>query len=172
MGKVPSFVVIIACMLSVIFLMISLVLLSSIIAWLSLEFSGPIPHALGFILGIFSLADAVLAVFMIGIARIRRTLAFVFMASSAITLLASLSLFIPWLVEYLNFCDACLEEELTNSCVSMCQDECCFTDMSRPLALVFVIFSALVLLLSLVGVVVAIPYVRYSVDTSSSIKKR
>lgn len=171
MSRIPTLVVIIACLLSAIFLVSAMVLLSSIIVWISLEFSGPIPHALGFILGILSLINCILSIVMIGVTRIRRTLAFVFLITSAVSLLAGIALFIPWVLKYASFCEECGEQ--TPDCVNTCLEvECCFTSTSRPLAIIFVVFSALVLLASIVGVTLAIPYMRYSNDDDNSMKKR
>lgn len=164
---------VITFLLILVFLGCSMVLLSSTIAWLSVEFSGPIPHTLGFVLGIFSLINSILAIMMIGITNLRKMLGFVFMVSSATTLLASIALFVLWVMEYVEFCNTCSEPEQTMSCVDLCDDECCFKDTSQPLAILFVIFSALVLVSSLVGVIVAIPYIRYSSNTDrNSVKKR
>lgn len=174
MARVPTVVVIVACLMSAIFLLSAMVLLSCIIAWLSLEFSGPIPHALGFILGILALVNSVLSIVMIGVARIRRSLAFIFLITSAISLLAGIALFIPWMLVYATFCEECDETEQTIDCLNAesCPDECCFSQTSRPLALIFVVFSALVLLASIVGVTIAVPYMRYSSSEDSSMKKR
>ncbi len=49
------------------------------------------------LLGILSLIDAVTVV---GIARIRKTLGYVFAAVCAVTLVASIALFIPYIIVY------------------------------------------------------------------------
>ncbi len=171
MAKVPTAVVITTALLSVVFLLGSMVLLSAVIVWLSLNFSGPIPHALGFILGVLALVNSVLSILMVGVAKIRKVLAFVFLIASGISLLASIALLIPWAVEYASFCEECEEVEQTMSCLDACEDECCFRASSKPLAIIFVAFSALILAASLVGVIIAVPYLKYS-DDRDSIKRR
>ena len=146
--------------------------LSSIIAWISVDFSGPLPHAIGFVLGVLSLVNAIIMIIMIGGAsRIRKILAFLLLITSAVTLLTSTVLFIMWITSFLNFCDNCLEPELTYSCVDACNDECCFRDISRPLALVFILFSALTVLCSLAGIGIAVSCIRF-VNESNPSKKR
>ena len=70
-------VLIATSVLAVIYLLSSMVLLSSINAWLSVDFSGPLPLVLGFLLVIISLVDAVAAILLVGIARIRKTLGYI-----------------------------------------------------------------------------------------------
>ena len=170
MSKISLLVTSIACLVAVSFLLCGMVLLSSIIVWLSVEFSGPIPHALGFILGLLSLLNCVLAILMIGLAKVRKAFAVVFVIANVLSLLASVALFIPWVILYSEFCEGCTEPEISPSCIQECSDEpeCCFRDTSRPLAVIFVVFSALCLLLSVVGVCVAVPYLRYRCDAEST----
>ena len=173
MAKISMPVVFTTYLVAASFLLSAMALLSSIIAWLSLEFSAPIPHALGFILGILSLVNAVLIILMQGIDKWQRTLALVAMLTSAISLLASVALFIPWVIVYVNFCENCEEEPQTMSCLNSCeQDECCFPDAGRPLAILFLAFSALVILTSLVSVVVTVLYVRHEDSDGKSAKKK
>ena len=49
-----------------------------------------------------------------------------------------------------------------------CNDECCFTDLSMPLAIIFIVFTAVTLLSSMVGVGVAVPYLWYAYVSSAS----
>lgn len=164
MDRIPTFVAVIASVVSAIFLVSAMVLLSAIIIWISLEFSAPIPHALGFILGILSLINSIIAIMVIGVPRIRKTVAFIFLVTSAVSLLAGSALFIPWVLEYTKFCEDCGEESL--DCVSTCPSECCFTDKSRPLAFTLLVFSAIIIFMSIVGVAVAVPYMRYNSDNN------
>ncbi len=172
MAKVPLPVLIATSILAVVFLLSSMVLLSSIIAWLSVDFSGPLPHVLGFLLGILSLVDTVAAILLVGIARIRKTLGYVFAAMCAVTLVASIALFIPWIIAYGSFCNDCTEQEQTLRCVDECDDECCFTESSRPIAVIFIVFSVLTMLCGFIGVGISIPYMRYSKDSNVSSKRR
>ena len=162
MFRIPTFVAVIASVISVIFLASAMVLLSTVIIWISLEFSGPIPHALGFILGILSLINSIVLIVVIGVPRIRKTLAFIFLVTSAVSLLAGAALIIPWVLEYTKFCDDCGEQ--TPDCVNNCPQECCFTDQSRPLAITFMALSAIVILMSIVGVAISVPYMRFNTD--------
>ena len=43
-------------------------------------------------------------------------------------------------------------------CVESCFDECCFRDMSRPILIVFIAFSALALFSSILGILVSASY--------------
>ncbi len=119
--------------------------------WLSVDFSGPLPHdiMLGFLLGILSLVDVVSAIL---IARIRKTLGYVFAAMCAVTLVASITLSIPWIIAYGSFCYDCTEQEQTLWYVEECDDECCFTVSSRPIAVIFIVFSVLTMLCGFIGV--------------------
>lgn len=169
MANIPIAVIIVTCLIAAIFILNSMFLLSSIIAWISVEFSGPIPHALGFILGILSLINAILSILMVGVERIKKSVALVFISTCIITFLASIGLFVPWVISYASFCQECSEPQQTFTCINECNDECCFMDTSRPLAIIFIVFSALTLLCSIVGICVAVPFLLY---TSSAYSKK
>ena len=162
MAKVPVLVVVMACTTGVLFLLSSMFLLSSIIVWLSLEFSGPLPHILGFVVGVISLLDAFIAILMIGIPHLRKTLGFVFLIASVVSLFASIALLVPFILSFTTFCGDCTQMEHTLECVQACNDECCFTNLSLPLAIVFIVFTAITLLSSLAGIAVAVPYIWYA----------
>lgn len=149
-------------------LLCAMVLLSSIIAWISVHFSGPLPHILSFILGLLSLLNGIVTIFMIGITRFKKKVAITSLIVNIVTLLASIALFIPWVMEFESFCKSCSEPQQTQTCIDVCQDECCFIDMSRPIALVMVVFSAFTLLASFVGIVCAAIYLRFSSNSDSS----
>lgn len=171
MSSVPRSLAALACLVAASSLLCAMVLLSTIVAWLSVEFSGPLPHALGFILGVLSLLNAILAIFMMGLDTLRRSFAFLLLVSSTVSLIAGVALMVPWVISYSSFCEECQEPELTSACVEGCEDECCFRGVSVPLALVFLAASALVVVTSLGGVGVAIPYARRG-SSSESAKKR
>ncbi len=162
MAKVPGLVVGLACITTILFLLAAMFLLSSIIIWLSIDFSGPLPHILGFVLGILSLLDALTAILMIGVSQMRKSLGFIFLIMSVVSLLASIALLVPYILSFTTFCNDCTEIELTQECVDACNDECCFMNYSMPLAIIFITCSGVTLLSSLLGFSVAVPYIWYA----------
>lgn len=168
MAKVPVLVVGLACIAAILFLLSSMFLLSSIITWLSLEFSGPLPHIVGFVIGILSLFDAFIAILMIGISHMRKSLGFIFMIMSVITLLTSIGLLVPYILSFTAFCNECNQIEQTSECVDTCSDECCFTDLSMPLAITFITCSCVALFSSLLGLSVSVPYIWYTFTRHTS----
>ena len=135
------------------YLVCSMVLLSSIIAWISVHFSGPLPHVACFILGLLSLITAIATILMLGVDQMKKVVTVGTLVCNIVTLIAGICLFIPLAVTYDGFCGSCTEQERTQACLDACSDECCFLDTSRPLALVMVIFSVLVILAAVVGIV-------------------
>ena len=156
-GSTPAALVCTATLTVAGYLISSMVLLSTIITWLSVDFSGPLPHLLAFVIGILSLIDAIFLLFLIGLNK--QSLGFLSLIVTVVTLLACIALLIPFLINFVNFCEDCTQEEETQDCVDSCFNECCFRDMSRPILIVFVAFSALALLSSIVGIVVSASYV-------------
>lgn len=155
----PSAVLVCIATLTVAFYVISsMVLLSTIITWISVKFSGPLPHLLGFAVGILSLIDAVALLLLIGLKSLRQTLGFLTLILTVVTLLVSIALLIPFLISFVSFCEDCTQEEETMDCVNSCFGECCFRDMSRPILIVFIAFSALALFSSILGVFVSASY--------------
>lgn len=171
--KVPVAVVVLASIVAGFYLISSMMLLSSIIAWLSLDFSSAVlPSALAFVIGFLSLVGSFLAILMVGISHLRRILGFVFLALTIITLLACIGLLTPYAIDFQTFCNDCsrLYTEHTIQCVENCNDECCFTDMSMPLVLIFITFSAVSLLTSIVGIGVAVAHLFFT-RRSDDLKK-
>lgn len=162
MAKVPAFVVGLACITTIAFLISAMFLLSSIIVWLSVDFSGPLPHILGFVIGVLSLLDAFTAILMMGFSQMRKSLGFIFMIMTVITVLASVALLVPYILSFTTFCSDCVEMELTQECVDACDDECCFKNFSMPLAIIFISCSGVTLVSSLLGFSVAVPYIWYA----------
>jgi len=160
--KVPILIVVFASTVAAFYLISAMVLLSSIIAWLSLEFSPLLPSALAFVIGLLSLLSSFLAILMVGISHLRRILGFVFLALTVVTLLASIGLLTPYAIQFQTFCNDCDQVEHTIQCVDNCNDECCFTEMSMPLALIFITFSAVSLLTSVAGIAVATAHLFFS----------
>ena len=157
-GATPLSLVCIAILNVALFLVSSMVLLSTIITWLSVKFSGPLPHLLGFAIGVLSLVDAVVLLLLIGLKNLRQTMGFLSLILTVVTLLTSIALLIPFLVYFTNFCEDCTQEEQTQDCVASCSFECCFKDMSRPILIVFIAFSGLALFSSIVGALVSVSY--------------
>lgn len=157
-GSTPIALVCTATLTVGFYLISSMVLLSTIITWISVAFSGPLPHLLGFALGLLSLIDAIALLLLIGVKNLRQTLGFISLIVTVVTLLVSIALLIPFLISFANFCEDCTQEEQTIDCVDSCNDECCFRDMSRPILIVFLAFSALALFSSILGVLVSASY--------------
>ena len=159
-GPTPVALVCTATLTVAFYVVSSMVLLSTIITWISVEFSGPLPHLLGFAIGILSLIDAIALLLLIGLKNLRQTLGFISLILTVVTLLVSIALLIPFLISFANFCEDCTQEEQTMDCVNMCFGECCFRDMSRPILIVFIAFSALALFSSILGILVSASYLR------------
>lgn len=140
------------------FLVSSMILLSTIITWLSVNFSGPLPHLLGFAIGVLSFADAVALLLLIGIKKHRQTLGFISLILTVITFLVSVALLIPLLVSFASFCEACTAVEQTQDCVDTCIYECCFRDLSRPILIVLIASSCLAAISCLLGIAVSLSY--------------
>ena len=157
-GPIPVPLMCTATLTVAFYLISSMVLLSTIITWISVEFSGPLPHLLGFAVGILSLIDAIALLLLIGLKSLRQTLGFISLILTVVTLLVSIALLIPFLISFASFCEDCTQEEQTVDCVNSCFDECCFRDMSRPILIVFIAFSVLALFSSILGILVSASY--------------
>ena len=151
------------------YLLCAMVLLSSIIAWISIDFSGPLPHITCFVLGVLSLITAISTILMMGMDQLQKAVTMVTMICNIVTLVAGICLFVPLVLAYGSFCEDCMEAEKTQACIDACQDECCFFDSSRPLALVMMVCSVLVILAAGVGVVCSALYLRFN-DNDSKIR--
>ena len=166
MSRLPTVVAVVSGVQTFGYLICAMVLLSSIIAWISIHFSGPLPHVVCFVLGVLSLICAVSTILMLGVDQFKKIVTAVTLICNIVTLIASICLFVPLALMYNGFCENCTEPEQTQACIDACSDECCFIDSSRPLALVMVIFSALVMLAAVVGIVCSALYLRFSDDDS------
>ena len=165
-GKLPIPVVVLAAMVATLYLISSMGLFSSIIAWISLEFVVDYAGPLAFVIGTLSLAAAIVAILMVGISRLRQALLLLFVILAVITVLASLGLGVLFGLYYIgdeddfiggDICDDCEQLGMeTQECVDSCNDECCFTDMSGPLAIVFLAFTATALIASILGLIIAV----------------
>ena len=175
-SKIPTVVIVLAGIIATIYLICSMTLLSSIIAWLSLEFSIELPCALSFVIGTLSLLGGILAILMVGISRLRRVLGLVFLIVAVIVVMAGVGLVVPFALTYLGgderligqICNDCNElGRATQQCVDLCNDECCFVNMSEPLILVFVAATGTAVVNSIVGLAVGVVHL-YITPWSSS----
>ncbi len=167
MSRLQSVVGVISVVQLLGYLVCSMVLLSSIIAWISIHFSGPLPHVACFVLGLFSLISAIATILMLGVDQMKKMVTIGTLVCNIVTFVAGICLFIPLVISYDGFCSSCSEPEQTPACLDACSDECCFLDSSRPLALVMVVFSILVVLSASVGIVCSSLYLTFSdVDNS------
>lgn len=157
-GSTPFLLVCSAAIDVTLFLLSSMILLSTIITWLSVEFSGPLPHLLGFIIGILSFVCAIAFLLLIGLKQYRQTFGFISLILTVVTFLASIALLIPLLITFSSFCEDCTALEQTQDCVDTCIYECCFRDMSRPILIVLIASSLLATLSCLLGLVVSLSY--------------
>jgi len=162
MAKVPRLVVCIACITAILFLLSSMCLLSSIIVWLSVDFTGPLPYILGFLVGVLSLFVSFIGILMIGVSHMRKILGYFFLLMSIVTLIASAAVLVPFILSFTTFCTECEQAEQTVECVQACDDECCFTYLSFPLAVTFIAVAGVAVLSSLLGITVSLPYIWFA----------
>ncbi len=170
--KLPVVVVVCAAIAAALYLLCAMALLSSIIAWISLEFDLQYAAPLAFVVGLLSLASGIMAILMVGISRLKQVLGFVFLALTILVVLASIGLGLLFGLQYVgddddivsgNVCDDCDHQGMeTRQCVDQCSDECCFTDKSDPLAIVFLAGAGTALLASIVGIGVAVLHLHFA----------
>ncbi len=163
MAKVPLPVLIATSILAVVFLLSSMVL-----------FRRPLSHMLGFLLEILSLVDTYCHCDLIGRNCKDKKDPKLCICSHVCSHSCGqhCSLYIIWIIAYGSFCDDCTKQEQTLRYVEECDDECCFTESSRPIAVIFIVFSVLTMLCGFIGVGMSIPYMRYSKDSNVSSKRR
>lgn len=156
-------------------------LFSSIIAWLSLDFSVNLAAPLAFIIGFLSLISAIVGILMEGVAHIRRCLGFTFLVLTVALILTSVGLLLPFILLYNGGNESLIGEicsdcdqfgKRTQTCVDDCEDECCFTDMSELLATVFVAFTGLSLVASVIGLGTAVVHLFFAFRLPSQAGKR
>ena len=148
------------------YLICAMVLYSSIIAWLSLEFSPSLPAAMAFIVGTLCLATAILGTIMFGGKETKDLFTALFVLFSLFVLLASIGLLPPFaagfysssedysLGDTCNDCPELFGNDATLECVRDCNDECCFTDLSSPLVRLLLGFVIIALVVSFFGIAV------------------
>lgn len=160
--------VVLAIIIAIVYLLSSMALLSSIIAWISVDFSLELPCALSFAVGTLSLVASFLAVLMVEVARLKRTLGFLFLLVAVVVVMVGVGLVVPFVLSYLDgderiigrVCSEC--EDLgraTPRCVELCNDECCFLNLSEPLILVFVAATGAAIVNSVLGLALGLVHV-------------
>ena len=162
----PKIIVTIIAIVNIIYLICAMVLFSSIIAWLSLEFTAALPAAMAFIVGTLCLVTAILGTIMFGGKDTRDLFTALFILFSVFVLLASIGLLPPFTSEFYSSssnhslgetCSDCSELYGNNAsveCVRDCNDECCFTDFSSPLVRLLFGFVIVALVVSFIGIFV------------------
>ena len=180
-SKIPLLVVVLVALVSTAYILCSMVLLSSIVAWISLDFSNSLAAPLAFVVGILSFFAAFVGILMAGVTRITRCLGFTFLVLTVALILTSIGLLVPFILLYNGgnesvigkFCDDCDEfGKQTQTCVDDCEDECCFTEMSEPLAVVLIASAGLSLVASVVGLGTAIAHLFFVFRLPSKPHKR
>ena len=180
-SKIPLPVVTLVVLVSTIYLICSMVLFSSIIAWISLEFSTSLAAPLAFIVGVLSLIAAIVGILMEGVARIRRCLGFTFLVLTVALILTTIGLLVPFVLIYNGgntsligeICGDCDDfGKRTQTCVDDCLDECCFTDMSEPLVILLGASTGLSLVASVIGLGTAIAHLFFAFRLPSNSGKR
>ena len=162
----PKVVVTIIAIVNIIYLICAMVLYSSIIAWLSLEFTAALPTAMAFIVGTLCLITAILGTIMFGGKDTRDLFTALFILFSVFVLLASIGLLPPFTSAFYSSssdhslgdtCNDCAElygNDAPMECVRDCNDECCFTDFSSPLVRLLFVFVIVALVVSFIGLIV------------------
>lgn len=140
-------------------------LFSTIIIWLSLEFTPGLPSALAFVVGIPCLASTLAFVLMVGIKERAVILTIPYIVLGIFIIATGISLMTPFIELYSHedpdligeFCSDCNHVGAhTVQCVTNCNDECCFTNFSAPLSRALISFSAIAILASLISVVIGV----------------
>ena len=180
-SKIPLPVIVLVALVSTIYLICAMVLFSSTVAWISLDFGTSLVAPLAIVTGVFSLAAAVVGILMEGVSRIRRCLGFMFLVLTVALILVSIGFLVPFILLY-NGGNSSLIGELcvdcdrfgqrTQTCVDDCDDECCFTQLSEPLAVVFIASAGVSLLASVVGLGTAVAHQYYAFRYPSQPHKR
>lgn len=170
--KLPAVVVVFAAIAATLYLLCAMALLSSIIAWISLEFDLEYAAPLAFTVGLLSLAAGIVAILMVGISRLKQLFGFIFLMLTVLIMLTSIGLGVLFGLEYIgdkddlvsgNVCDDCDHQGMdTQLCVDQCSDECCFTDKSDPLAIIFLAGAGTALIASVVGLGVVVLHLYFA----------
>lgn len=163
----PKIIVTLIAIVNIIYLICAMGLYSSIITWLSLEFTVALPAAMAFIIGTLCLATAVLGTIMFGGKETRDLFTALFILFSVFILLASIGLLPPFVAEFYssssdhslggtcNDCPMLYGNDAPMECVRDCNDECCYTNFSSPLVRLLFAFVIIALAVSFIGIIVA-----------------
>ena len=166
---------------SILYLFCSMALLSAAVAWVSLQFTPTLIAPLAFGVGILSLLAAIIGILMEGVPRVTRCLGFTFLILTIALILISIALLVPFVLLYNGGSDSLIGEYCVNcdqfgsktqTCVDNCDDECCFTDLSEPLATVLIAAGGIALLNSIVGLGTAIAHLFFAFKVPSQPHKR
>ena len=155
-------------------------LFSSIIIWISLEFTAALPSALAFVIGIPCLLCAVVFVLMFGIKERGVIFTVLYIILAVFIVIAAIAIMSPFIQFYNHersdligvFCEDCDHlGRRTQRCVDECHDECCFTNFSAPLSRAFIAFTAFALTSGLASVIIGILNLVYIYFNSINRKK-
>ena len=180
-SKIPLPVVCLVGLVATLYILCSMVLISSGVAWISLQFTPTITAPLAFGVGSLSLLAAIVGILMEGVTRFTRCLGFTFLTLTASLILVSVGVLIPFVLLYNGanesligeYCYKCEQYgRRTQTCVDNCDDECCFTDTSETLATVIIAGAGVSLLTSIVGLGTAIAQLFFSFKLPSQPNKR
>lgn len=180
-SKIPLPVVFLVGLVATLYLLCSMALLSSAVAWISLQFTPTITAPLAFSVGVLSLLAGIVGILMEGVTRITRCLGFTFLILTATLILVGIGVLLPFVLLYNGgsesligeYCDDCEQfGKRTQTCVDSCDDECCFTDMSETLAIVLIAGAGVSLLTSIVGLGTAIAHLFFSFRLPSQTHKK
>ena len=154
-------------LVSFLHLVCAMVLFSSIIIWLSLEFTAPLPSALAFVVGIPCLLCSVMAILMLGVRRHNSIFGTIFLILAVVIIIAGVSILVPFALDYNHdqldllgeICvDCSYVGNRTIVCQDSCLDECCFTQYSAPLIRIFLASTIVALAVSLVAIFTGIAH--------------
>lgn len=148
---------------SIFHLLCAMGLFSSIIIWLSLEFTAALPSALAFVIGIPCLICAIVYVVMFGIQERATIFTVLYIIIGVFILIAGIGIMSPFIQLYSHqrsdligdFCEDCNHVgRKTLQCVQDCYDECCFTNYSAPLTRAFIAFTVVALTASMGSIII------------------
>ena len=148
-------------------LVCAMVLFSSIIVWLSLEFTAPLPSALAFVVGIPCLLSSVTAILMLGVRRHNSIFGTIFLILAVVIIIAGVSILVPFTLDYNHdqldlLGDICIDcgyvGNQTMTCKDSCLDECCFTQYSAPLTRIFLLSTLIALAVSIIAIITGIAH--------------
>ena len=177
--KIPLPIIVLVGVVSTLYLICSMILFSTIIVWISLDFSPNLAGPLAFIVGSLSLISAIIGILMVGISRLKKSLGIVFFLLTLGLILITVGLTILFMMLYDGgnadvigkMCEECEQfGKRTQVCVDHCNDECCFTNYSEPLAFILIALTGLSLLTSVVGLGTAVAHLSFAFRPPHNVK--